>query len=578
MARISLLPLADALTGDEVVPGVQTGRTRRITLASIAALAAAMLPALTKGDRGDPGATTGAVGLFTAIATTNIPAGVDAITTTGHGVKGFGRATYVSRDAPVIGGRVAALATPWRTQSADGRWWQLSPSPYVTFDQLGAIGRPNAQDADIKAWKTISAWLAENDGGGLQGRTGATYAVGDQTYVGTTVWAFEPAPVIKGEGLTGAVIIDALGCRLRCRDGLRYGAFEPSGAPTPGHTEAVFPNGSKRSSPYSGMIEFFNCSGSITVSNIVLDGNQQGVVLGGTYGDTGFQIPSCGLNLLNNTGGITLRNILAIDHPQDGGQIQSHFPNLAAPSANIVMEDVTFDRNGRQGFSMIGGRGLTATNCKFNRTGYGRIYTNPGAGFDMEAESGNLNRDSVFINCEFFKNRGQSFVADSGDSGDATFIHCRFVGGGFWVVWPRKPGIKFIDCRIVGSMPSPWDDGGVASNRSTQFIRCEITNDPAYGLTQEIDPFLINGGAYGTAALFERCEFRAVGPTRLMGLAGVTTRFESCRFVQGTTVVTPLRGVFTGDNVAVGVGISRADEAIVYDRFILNGVKQAVSV
>lgn len=525
---------------------------------------------------------------FAAIALLVVPLNIDLIRTEGHTIKGIGPAAYVSRPAPVLDpaalvnpvGKIAQLATQYRIQSADERWWELVADPVVSCDQLGMIGRPGFEANDVQFCKTISAYMTELDGVVIKQGRRTKIAVGEQTVQpGSFEWAYKPSPVIAGTRITGLVHIDMGGCTLRCRDGLRYGAFDSAtGVALPGRTEAVFPNGSRRSSPYEGMFAFLACSGDIEVQNVTLDGNAAGLNLGGEYGDTGVQIPAGGLNLISCTGNVRLRGIVSKDHGQDGIQYEGVFTSVAASTGSLLMEDCFFDRNGRQGFSWIGGGMVTAINCQFNRTGYGRLYTNPGAGLDIEAEGGNLNRNGYFLNCRFIGNRGQGVVSEPHGSvnGDVVFSRCLFVGGGFWVVWPRAPGMKFLDCRIVGSMPAPYPDDGVASDRSTQFVRCEISNDPVYA-TPTIDPFLINGGAFGTAALFDDCDFAAFGGMRLQGLAGTTTRFRNCRFKQQSGEITPLRGTFIGDNVATGPGCARAFEAVVYDRFLVNGVPQAVS-
>lgn len=481
------------------------------------------------------------------------------------------QSSFVTSD-PQQGVYVAPSSMP---NGSAGAWMRVHTNA-LRPEYFGATADGATNDTD--AFAALAAYIQARRGGMIEMAPGATYIVGKQGGPTATIWRYTPTDIIKVDGCLNAIIIRGNGARLKCAPGQKYGAFEADGTASPGQTVAVYPNGGKRSTPYTGMIDITNCSGDVVIENLILDGNQDNLIVGGGYSDSGIQIPMTGLSLTGNTGSVRVESVVSHDHGLDGAQISS--PTLLPASArhNVVLTDVTLNQNGRQGLSLTGSRGLTATNCKFNNTGYGRIVSGPAAGLDIEAEGGNINRDSVFTNCEFLNNKGQGFVADSGDSADVLFQSCRFVSGNFWSIWPRMPGLKFIDCRIVGPMIAPWYDGGVASNKSTQFIRCEFTNDPVYGQGGGIDGFLFNGGAYATAALFEHCEFRAVGTQCLQGIAGVTTRFESCRFSQeadGTNV--PLRGTFTGDNVATGPGVRVAEGSLVYDRFYINGVKQAVT-
>lgn len=83
--------------------------------------------------KGDPGGNAMAVGLFTALGLLSIPVGTDLIQTSGYGAVGEGSARYVE-----VG---AGPATAWRAQTANGRWFELTPDRgAVTVAQFGADG------------------------------------------------------------------------------------------------------------------------------------------------------------------------------------------------------------------------------------------------------------------------------------------------------------------------------------------------------------------------------------------------------------------------------------------------------
>jgi hypothetical protein len=104
-------------------------------------------------------------------------------------------------------------------------------------------------------------------------------------------------------------------------------------------------------------------------------------------------------------------------------------------SSNILVEDCTFDRNYRQGMSVISVENMTTRNCTFSYTGvpYG---TAPMAGIDLEPDEANQRLVNVtFTNCTAVGNRGAqiSFYGASFNGGtentSVTFLDCVADGG-----------------------------------------------------------------------------------------------------------------------------------------------------
>ena len=140
------------------------------------------------------------------------------------------------------------------------------------------------------------------------------------------------------------------------------------------------------------------------------------MILGGVYGDVGRQIPHNGVYILNSRS-ISIDNINAHHFGLDGIIISN---KKSSVSDSIRLTNSIFEYNSRQGLSWVGGNQLYVKNCKFNHTGKGKFSSPPGAGVDIEAESGPI-RNGVFDSCEFIDNIGLGMGADSGNSGDCTF-------------------------------------------------------------------------------------------------------------------------------------------------------------
>jgi hypothetical protein len=175
------------------------------------------------------------------------------------------------------------------------------------------------------------------------------------------------------------------------------------------------------------------------------------------------------------------------------------------PAQQIVLTNSTFEYNGRQGLSWIGGVGLKAVNCKFNRTGRGRFSTSPAAGMDIEAEIGIIWK-GVFINCQFFDNSACGLVADSGESRDMEFTGCEFWGTTSWSMWTTKPNYNFTRCRFTGSIVHGYDSPN--HEDATKFRKCIFEEKnwqgkPPYG------NFLVEIN-FKKRMLFDSCTFIAL--------------------------------------------------------------------
>jgi hypothetical protein len=252
------------------------------------------------------------------------------------------------------------------------------------------------------------------------------------------------------------------------------------------------------------MIHVTGCSAPIEISDVELDGNLPQLQIGGPYGDTGHQIPAIGLWLADNSSTETVRNVHSHHHGQDGVEISGDDKRKARSRfVNVVSE-----YNGRQGVSLIGGRGYDFEHCKFRHTGRSAVTSAPGAGVDLEAEGGKIIRDITFTGCQFVDNAGCGLLADSGDIEVVTFTRCTFVGTTSWSAWPRKPRIRFDGCTFVGAVVHPFasPNPGLA----TQFHDCRFTDDPSLspGRRVFLGPGPIVNMAESDNVFFSRCEFK----------------------------------------------------------------------
>lgn len=402
-------------------------------------------------------------------------------------------------------------------------------------EDFGARG--DGRSDDTGAFAAMAAAVARAGGGEVVLRR-ATYRVGRQGPGGGAEWAYQPAPVLSFDGLAGPLAIRGEGARLLAAAALRYGTWDRR---TGRAVRRAMPNYQRGewASPYRAMVHVARVRGAVEIEGLELDGNLPGLQLGGPWGDTGHQIPAFGLFLEDNAGGEIVRDVRSRRHGQDGIIVAAS----ARRNTRTRLERVACEENGRQGVSIVSGRGFDVVDCAFTRTGRGALASSPGAGVDIESERSPI-RDLAFTRCRFEDNVGAGMVADSGDSADASFRECRFVGTTTWAAWPNKPRFWFEGCEFVGAIVRPFDAADPADG--TRFTRCRFRDDPALSPT---------GVVYGTTcadlgenrnALFEACDFRMTHGSVLPWSTGAV--YQDCTMSQRSRAQAFPRGTYLGRN------------------------------
>lgn len=427
----------------------------------------------------------------------------------------------------------------------------LRAQPVLTPEAFGAKG--DGRTNDTAAFAALSAYVNKRGGGTIIFRP-VTYIVGAHSPRGSVhpggqkaIGAFPAGDILHFVNCTGAVIVRGNGARLRAANGLRFGTFDPlSGRPF--EHQMPFTRREFIASPYVGMIFAERCSGLIDISDLELDGNVEGLNVGGRYGDTGWQIPAAGIHLSDNLGAERLSRIHSHHHALDGLQLYS----VPGRLASTVLQDVRCEYNGRQGCSLTGGRNYVFENCRFVHTGRSKLQSAPGAGVDIEAGTHPIRKVS-FSNCEFSDNTGCGMVADSGDTSDVSFDGCRFIGTSSWSAWPNKPRFRFTSCLFVGALVHPYGD--VNPSQATRFVDCDFRDDPALSPTGKIyfggnirHP-VVNAAA-ARNVMFERCRFALTHEGGLPFTSQVI--YSDCVMSQSYGVRSNPRGTYTGANRITG--------------------------
>ncbi len=399
------------------------------------------------------------------------------------------RGAFEAPAVPVFLGKGKVLFNGSTDQRLLPQWW-------------GAKG--DGVTNDTAAFAAVAAAICAAGGGRIDIPAG-TYIVGSQEFAGVTGrgYAYSPANILWIRNCERQVIVKGhRGTVLKAAPGLRIGAFDPVTGLAIGKSTRA----DNRADAYWGMLRLENNKGGVTVKDIELDGNVSTATVGGTFGDTGYQVAAYGIYAYGNNS-LDIENVYSHHHAADGMIIGYAGLTESSPPHPYLLKRVTCEYNGRQGLSWVGGNSLTVIDSKFNNTGRnGIISSAPGAGVDVEAES-SVNRNGSFINCEMVNNIGPGMVADSGDSKAITFTNCTFWGTTTWSLWPRKPNLQFFDCKIYGAMSNVY--ASASRENGVLFKQCEFEdkNYPGFGVYRG-GGYLVNI-ADGKNAAFDHCSFTA---------------------------------------------------------------------
>ena len=398
-----------------------------------------------------------------------------------------------------------------------------------------------------------------------------TYRVGRQDAAGNG------ADVLALTGCRNLRIVgqDSARTLIRYASGLRYGAFDPATGRVYEAPQAFFTDW-KYGARVATCINLQKCE-NVEVSDLSLDGSAASLVVGGHWGDTGIQLSADGI-FVGDSRRLRLRRLAVHHFGRDGVQVLNRLAkSLNDPNReDILLENSTFDYNGRQGLSLTGVNGLRASNCSFSHTGrvvipaLGKaLFSNPGAGVDVEPEGGFASHVRL-EGCRLVDNAGQGLVADRYGDGppttqDIVLSHCLLWGTTNWSAWVRQTDFLFENCRLYGAFTT----GCALAAYPTRFVGCTFEDrpyhdQPAYGL------FLLDSDREARAMSFTSCRFVAHRAYLLRAVPAAPDsasafRVRGCTFVLDYAGEVPLGAahvlagaVLAGDNAVVS-GPLRAD-------------------
>ncbi len=270
---------------------------------------------------------------------------------------------------------------------------QICAQSYIEKDIKSFGAKGNGKTNDHKSFQKAAAYFNSRGGNGKLIISPGTYIVGKQIFTGgkANQHAYKGEDVLHFVNIKNFQVQGTSKSVLKYADSFKFGAFDPAtGKPHEHgnnsfviHTYAAF---------VGNCINLENCN-NISVKDLILDGNNKSLVLGGFYGDVGRQLLHNGI-FIKNSNNIIVNKLNVHHFGLDGIYV---FNILNKQKDNITLSNSRFEYNARQGLSWTGGNSLFVINCKFNHTGKGKFASPPSAGVDIEAEMGSI-RNGVFEN------------------------------------------------------------------------------------------------------------------------------------------------------------------------------------
>lgn len=289
---------------------------------------------------------------------------------------------------------------------------------------------------------------------------------------------------INGDSRTLNIQIVSNNAKIRFNDGLYFGTFTREGLQAYEHEMPFY--GSRPAykevadeitlGQAGTMFSISSCERLVIEGGLELDGNRAGHILGGQWGDTGWQIASTGIRAMYNKA-CFMSNIDAHDFGLDGiytsttCTLESDYVGTAEEMSEY--RNIRSYRNSRQGFSITGGANINMENCIMSMNGHSSLsHTSaPRSNMDIEAERAPIRNLNV-TNCVSYLGR---VIADSGNSKGLTFNNCKFISSevGSQSLWVDKLRAKFFNCYFNGEIRKT-PEHNVKEGEQALFDNCVI--------------------------------------------------------------------------------------------------------
>lgn len=368
---------------------------------------------------------------------------------------------------------------------------QVSPS-YLNVMNFGAKG--DGVTNDYPAFKAVSDYVKNTN---LKGYAihlptpDDCYAVSGQTFEVGKGFTCKPILDISFATLQDkSILLQSDNAKIKQMSGQYFGAFDKNTKQKLNTTTPIYMGWGDNyntvkdvatTADLKFILHFENIKSLIINGKIELDGNRDGMNIGGVWGDTGWQLFAYGIRIAW-VKQFDIANINSHHHCCDGIYIAgwNDDTNPDKPLADVkgVARNLNSQYNSRQGMSLTGGQNISFYDCIFDNTALPEfsVKSAPRQSVDIEAEISKI-RNITFYRSYFGRAGAQSIGMEAGDSKDVKFYNCEFVNDLGTALWANKPKLKFVECYINGRVEKNFRTEN--DSERTIYQNCTFTDDPA---------------------------------------------------------------------------------------------------
>lgn len=357
----------------------------------------------------------------------------------------------------------------------------LSPStPKVNVAAYGFSESASAYENSIALQKAAAAVNAT--GGCIVEFPEGTFNVGYQDFAGAAGlgYSYQSGKHFIISYLAKPVLLKFNNTKIRFGEGLRVGSFDPvTGAAMPTRQTSM------NYRAYRGILfGVIGCQYVGVTGQLEIDFLGETVILGGEFGDKGYQCPEYGFWFIDNRQLSFNANYIA----KNGAMDAIYLAGINESDCFAEVSGLNIDRMGRTGVAVAGGSNIRISG-KVTNSGLGSIVSSPGHNFSIETEVRKV--DNVELNIVSSGALTSSFNIYNSKPGYVRNV--RVVGGVLennvgWACTSNSSNVKYIGTTIRGVIGKHTNEFFDSDRDPVSAQMVEVTH---YDRTQsgELTPF-----------------------------------------------------------------------------------------
>ena len=362
-------------------------------------------------------------------------------------------------------------------------WVRQVSHAYLNVMNFGAKG--DGVTNDYPAFKATSDYVKNTN---LKGYTihlpmpDDCYVASGQTFEAGKGFTCNPILDISFATLQDkSILLQSDNAKIKQMSGQYFGAFNKNTKEKLNTTTPIYYHADAAVADLKFILHFENIKSLIINGKVELDGNRDGMNIGGVWGDIGWQLFAYGIRIAW-VKQFDIANINSHHHCCDGiyiaGWNDTANPDKPLTDVKGVARNLNSQYNSRQGMSLTGGQNISFYDCIFDNTALPEfsVVSPPRQSVDIEAEISPI-RNITFYRSYFGRAGAQSIGMEAGDSKDIKFYNCEFVNDLGAALWANRPKLKFVDCYVNGRVEKNY--ATEIDSERTVYQDCTFTDDPA---------------------------------------------------------------------------------------------------